>query len=84
MAWTDERVEVLKKMWVEGKTASVIAMELGGVTRNSAIGKVHRLGLSNHVTATTAHTAAKVTSKVDVKLKPTPLHTPAHTHPPPL
>jgi len=46
MAWTDERVEVLKKLWAEGLSASQIAMELGGVTRNAVIGKVHRLGLS--------------------------------------
>ena len=47
MAWTDDRVEVLKKMWGEGQSASQIAKELGGVTRNAVIGKVHRLGLSN-------------------------------------
>ncbi len=46
MSWTDERVEVLKKLWVEGRTASQIASELGDVTRNAVIGKVHRLGLS--------------------------------------
>ncbi|MEM6408066.1 MAG: GcrA family cell cycle regulator [Pseudomonadota bacterium] len=47
MSWTDDRVEILKKMWGEGKSASQIAKELGGVTRNAVIGKVHRLGLSN-------------------------------------
>ena len=47
MSWTDERVETLKKMWNEGQSASQIAKELGGVTRNAVIGKVHRLGLSN-------------------------------------
>ncbi len=47
MSWTDERVEALKAMWAEGKSASHIAKELGGVTRNAVIGKVHRLGLSN-------------------------------------
>ncbi|MEM1388279.1 MAG: GcrA family cell cycle regulator [Pseudomonadota bacterium] len=47
MSWTDERVELLKKMWTDGKSASQIAKELGGVTRNAVIGKVHRLGLSN-------------------------------------
>lgn len=47
MSWTDERVEMLKAMWTEGKSASQIAKELGGVTRNAVIGKVHRLGLSN-------------------------------------
>ena len=51
MSWTDERVELLKKMWSEGQSASQIAKELGGVTRNAVIGKVHRLGLSNRAGA---------------------------------
>lgn len=50
MAWTDERVETLKKLWAEGHSASQIAKELGGVTRNAVIGKVHRLGLSGRAT----------------------------------
>src|SRR3954469_17502194 len=45
MSWTDERIEHLKKMWTEGATASQIADELGGVSRNAVIGKAHRLGL---------------------------------------
>ncbi|WP_412505108.1 GcrA family cell cycle regulator [Roseovarius sp. SYSU LYC5161] len=47
MSWSDERVELLKRLWNEGQSASQIAKELGGVTRNAVIGKVHRLGLSN-------------------------------------
>jgi GcrA cell cycle regulator len=46
MSWTDERVEVLTRLWAEGHSASQIAAELGGITRNAVIGKVHRLGLS--------------------------------------
>ena len=46
MPWTEERVELLKKLWQDGLSASQIAAELGGVTRNAVIGKVHRLGLS--------------------------------------
>lgn len=46
MSWTDERVERLKSLWSEGLSASQIAAELGGVTRNAVIGKVHRLGLA--------------------------------------
>jgi GcrA cell cycle regulator len=46
MTWTDERVEHLKKLWADGLSASQIAAELGGITRNAVIGKVHRLGLS--------------------------------------
>jgi GcrA cell cycle regulator len=51
MAWTDERVELLKKFWAEGLSASQIAARLGGVTRNAVIGKVHRLGLSGRATS---------------------------------
>lgn len=70
MSWTDDRVEVLKKMWGEGKSASQIAKELGGVTRNAVIGKVHRLGLSNRSGgASPAKPAAK--EKVAAKAKPT-------------
>ena len=47
MSWTEERVERLSRLWLEGRSASQIAAELGeGVTRNAVIGKVHRLGLS--------------------------------------
>ena len=47
MAWTDERIDHLKKMWEKGLTASQIAEELGGVSRNAVIGKAHRLGLKS-------------------------------------
>src|SRR6202051_2829281 len=46
LTWSDERVELLKKLWADGLSASQIAAELGNVTRNAVIGKVHRLGLS--------------------------------------
>ncbi|MBD8893137.1 GcrA family cell cycle regulator [Roseibium litorale] len=57
MSWTNERVELLKKLWTDGLSASQIAGELGGVTRNAVIGKVHRLGLSGR--AKTPAPAAK-------------------------
>ena len=47
MSWTDDRVETLKKLWTEGLSASQIAKELGEVSRNAVIGKVHRLGLES-------------------------------------
>lgn len=65
MAWTDDRVATLTKMWGEGQSASQIAKELGGVTRNAVIGKVHRLGLSNRTT-----TGAKPAAKGKVAAKP--------------
>jgi len=54
MSWTDERVELLKKLWSDGLSASQIAAELGGITRNAVIGKVHRLGLSGRAKSTSA------------------------------
>ena len=52
MSWTDERVELLRKLWLEGLSASQIASELSnGITRNAVIGKVHRLGLSGRAKA---------------------------------
>src|SRR3954449_9539494 len=43
LTWSDDRVEQLKKLWEGGLSASQIAAELGNVTRNAVIGKVHRL-----------------------------------------
>ena len=54
MSWTDERVESLKKLWAEGLSASQIAAQLGGVSRNAVIGKVHRLKLSSRGRANAA------------------------------
>lgn len=47
MSWTDERIDHLRQMWEKGMTASQIAEELGGVSRNAVIGKAHRLGLQS-------------------------------------
>ncbi len=46
LGWTDDRVALLRRLWEEGQSASKIAAQLGGVTRNAVIGKVHRLGLA--------------------------------------
>src|ERR1700744_4433562 len=52
MSWTDERGELLKKLWSDGLSASQIAAELGGITRNAVIGKVHRLGVFGRAKST--------------------------------
>ena len=57
MSWTDDRVETLTKLWADGLSASQIAAELGGVTRNAVIGKVHRLGLSGRAKAKSPNAA---------------------------
>ncbi|MEY8883495.1 GcrA family cell cycle regulator [Donghicola sp. XS_ASV15] len=85
MSWTDERVELLKKMWGEGQSASQIAKELGGVTRNAVIGKVHRLGLSNRNAGASAASAPAAAAepkpapkpKAEAKPKPAPKPEPA-------
>ncbi|MEL7026638.1 MAG: GcrA family cell cycle regulator, partial [Pseudomonadota bacterium] len=63
MAWTEERVDVLKRLWADGKSASQIANELGGVTRNAVIGKAHRLGLSNRTKGSATVENGRVASK---------------------
>src|SRR4051812_20746161 len=57
MSWTDERIELLKKLWADGLSASQIAAELGQVTRNAVIGKVHRLGLAGRAKVSTSSVA---------------------------
>ena len=66
MSWTDERIERLKKMWTEGATASQIAEELGGVSRNAVIGKAHRLGLESRPSP------VKAGEEKEKKAKPAP------------
>jgi GcrA cell cycle regulator len=57
MSWTEERVELLRKLWTDGLSASQSARQMGGVTRNAVIGKVHRLGLSGRATPVRVTTA---------------------------
>jgi GcrA cell cycle regulator len=55
MSWTEERVELLRRLWSEGLSAAQVAQELGpGTTRNAVIGKIHRLGLAERSKAATA------------------------------
>jgi GcrA cell cycle regulator len=49
--WSETRVTTLSQLWLDGLSASQIAKQLGGVTRNAVIGKVHRLGLSGRAAA---------------------------------
>ena len=67
MAWSDERVAILKKMWLEGSSASEIAKQLGNITRNAVIGKVHRLGLSNRDTNASKSGSSISNSKKSVR-----------------
>ena len=66
MNWTDERVELLRKLWSEGLSASQIAAQLGGVSRNAVIGKVHRLKLSSRGRAAAAPVRQKKATQAPV------------------
>ena len=66
MSWTEERIERLKAMWTKGATASQIAEELGGVSRNAVIGKAHRLGLESRPSP------VKAGEEKEKKAKPAP------------
>jgi GcrA cell cycle regulator len=87
MGWTDERVETLKTLWLDGLSASQIAKQLGGVTRNAVIGKVHRLGLSGRATPSQPtpvafkppRPARPVTAAPPIARRPAPPATPAPT-----
>ena len=59
MNWNDERVEMLRKLWSEGLSASQIAAQLGGVSRNAVIGKVHRLNLPGRAKSGGSQTTAR-------------------------
>ncbi|MCA8882553.1 MAG: GcrA cell cycle regulator [Rhodobacteraceae bacterium] len=82
MSWTEERVETLKRMWADGQSASQIAKELGGVTRNAVIGKVHRLGLSNRTAGTAPAKPAVEPAPAPAAAKPAPAPTPPPASPP--
>jgi GcrA cell cycle regulator len=84
MSWTDERIEQLKTMWQKGMTASQIAEELGGVSRNAVIGKAHRLELQSRpspVKAVESETP-KVEPRKVVIAKPKPIEPPQVSPPP--
>ncbi|MEO0690334.1 MAG: GcrA family cell cycle regulator [Pseudomonadota bacterium] len=67
MSWTDERIATLKKLWEGGATASQIAEELGGVSRNAVIGKAHRLGLKSRPSPVKANEKKKAAKKAAPK-----------------
>ena len=65
MSWTEERIQLLRRLWLEDFSASRIAAELGGVSRSAVIGKIHRLGLQGR---------GQPTSTVKRQCKPRPSH----------
>jgi GcrA cell cycle regulator len=76
VTWTDERVELLKKLWSDGLSASQIAAELGNVTRNAVIGKVHRLGLSGRAKDKAAAPAQRPRKAARTPSAPAPITPP--------
>jgi GcrA cell cycle regulator len=82
MSWTDERIATLQKMWARGATASQIADELGGVSRNAVIGKAHRLGLKGRPSPVKSNEKKKAPKK-PVSAKAGPVKTDAEAKPTP-
>lgn len=70
MSWTDKKIEMLKRLWGRGMTASQIATEIGeGITRNAIIGKAHRLKLPSRPSPVKPETEAKVAPRQSLKPK---------------
>jgi GcrA cell cycle regulator len=72
MSWTEERIATLTKMWEGGATASQIADELGGVSRNAVIGKAHRLGLKARPSPVKANEPKPEAKPKPAEAKPAP------------
>jgi GcrA cell cycle regulator len=72
MSWTEERIAILTKMWEGGSTASQIAEELGGVSRNAVIGKAHRLGLKARPSPVKANDPKPEAKAKPAEAKPAP------------
>jgi GcrA cell cycle regulator len=81
MSWTEERIERLKSMWAEGATASQIADELGGVSRNAVIGKAHRLGLEARPSPVKPGDEKPVAAKPEAPAAPSPSSAPEKSEP---
>lgn len=77
MSWTEERIDTLKKMWDSGMTATQIAEELGGVSRNAVIGKAHRLGLPSRPSPVKPNETKSAPPAVEAKPAPAPAPRPA-------
>lgn len=80
MSWTEERIDKLTRMWEGGSTASQIAEELGGVSRNAVIGKAHRLGLKARPSPVKSNDRHEEATPAPVQTAPTPR--PAPVEPP--
>ncbi len=81
-SWTDERVELLRRLWDEGLSASQIASQLGGVSRNAVIGKVHRLGLSGRSKSGGAETSERGKPGQETEAEVTIVEAPTIAEPP--
>ncbi len=68
-SWTDERVELLRRLWDEGHSASQIASQIGGISRNAVIGKVHRLGLAGRAKPIAGNGAVSGRKKAETEVE---------------
>ena len=84
MSWTDERIETLRRMWEAGQTASQIAEELKGVSRNAVIGKAHRLGLQARPSPVRPNEPEAKPVEAVVAIEPIPVAAPVPIAPAPV
>ncbi len=71
MDWSEERTAALKKLWMEGLSASQVARQLGGVSRSAVIGKVHRLGITVREVPVRQRTSVRSPSRIQARQRPT-------------
>ena len=83
MSWTEERIATLTKMWENGATASQIADELGGVSRNAVIGKAHRLELKARPSPVKANEKRTAEAEIEEPARPAPAAPATAAVPPP-
>jgi GcrA cell cycle regulator len=69
MDWNEERTATLRKLWLEGMSASQVARQLGGVSRSAVIGKVHRLGITVREVPTRSRTVVRTASRAQPRAR---------------
>ena len=62
--WTEERITRLRKLWLADEMSCAEIGQLLGTSRNSVIGKINRLGLSNIKTGPSPRTRARISRSV--------------------
>lgn len=70
MDWNEERTATLRKLWLEGLSASQVARQLGGISRSAVIGKVHRLGITVREVPIRQRTVVRAAGRAQPRTRP--------------